>query len=257
MDGLVCDLDGVVYRGDEPVAGAASALERLRFAGVRIVFCTNNSMRTPEQYVEKLNRYGIRAGTDEVLTSAVVTAEVLEERGFAGRRALVVGGEGLRRALDGIGVAEVDGRGTPADAVVVGLDLLFDYDLMRRAARALHHGAAFIASNDDATFPAPGEERWPGAGAILASLEVAAGRHAEVMGKPHAPMMDAAERRLRGATDIAVVGDRPETDLRGGAARGWRTVLVLSGVTSRDDAGYVDPPPDVVLESIAALDASL
>jgi phosphoglycolate/pyridoxal phosphate phosphatase family enzyme len=252
MDGLVCDLDGVVYRGEEPIPGAPEALARLRRAGVRVVFCTNNSTRTPEQYAEKLTRLGVAARPDEILTSAVVTAEVLRQRGFTGRRALVVGGEGLRRALDGIGVAHADGSGA-VDVVVVGLDRSFDYELMRRAAAALHAGAAFIASNDDATFPAPGGEMWPGAGAILASLQVASGRRAEVMGKPHTPMMDAAERRLSGSRDIVIVGDRPETDLRGGAAKGWRTVLVLSGVTSRADARSVEPAPDAVIESLAEL----
>jgi ribonucleotide monophosphatase NagD (HAD superfamily) len=123
---------------------------------------------------------------------------------------------------------------------------------MRRATLAVRAGAQLVATNDDASFPAP-DGLWPGAGAILASIEVASGARAEVMGKPHPPMMDAVARRLDGCRDIAIVGDRPQTDLRGGIARGWTTILVTSGVVSPEDAPKVDPPPDAVLGSIADL----
>ena len=101
--------------------------------------------------------------------------------------------------------------------------------------------------------PAAAGELWPGAGAILASIVAATGAHAEVMGKPHAPMMDAVADRLQGCRSIAVVGDRAETDLAGGAARGWKTILVLSGVTDEGGASRLDPPPDAVVPSLADL----
>lgn len=253
VDGVVCDLDGVVYRGDEPVPGAAAALERLRSRGVRIVFATNNSRATVEQYVDKLARVGVRARPEEIVTSAVVVGEVLAQRGLAGARAIVVGGDGVRAALASAGIEVVDDPATASsDLVVVGLDPCFDYDALRRASDAVRAGASLIATNDDASFPVPGG-LWPGAGAILASIEVATGARAEVVGKPHAPMMDAAARRLDGARAIAVVGDRVETDLDGGRARGWTTVLVLSGVTTAAAAATLDPPPDVVVDSLANL----
>jgi phosphoglycolate/pyridoxal phosphate phosphatase family enzyme len=252
VDGLVCDLDGVVYRDDEPVEGVASKIEELRRAGIRIVFCTNNSTKTPAEYADKLRRLGLRATDDDIVTSSVVTAETLVARGLRGRRALVVGETGLRAALSHAGLRVVDGA-EGADVVAVGLDRSFDYASMREATLALRAGALFVATNDDATFPAPGGRLWPGGGAILASLEVASGRRAEVMGKPHAPMMDAAERRLAGARHIAIAGDRPDTDLAGGAAKGWTTILVLSGVTSAAEAAAASPPPDVVLDSLASL----
>ena len=256
IDGLVCDMDGVLYRGSEPVPGAVEAVSELRRRGVRLVFCTNNSRSTVEQYLEKLRSLGIEARPEEVLTSAVVTAEVLARRGWAGARAVVVGGDGLRAALASIDV-EITDDSSPVDLVAVGWDPRFDYDAMRRATLALQAGAEFVATNDDATFPAAMESGtavlWPGAGAILASIEVASGRKAEVMGKPHRPMMEAARARLRDAHRIGIVGDRSETDLAGGAAMGWTTVLVLSGVTARSAVDEVEPPPDVVLDSIADL----
>lgn len=255
LDGLVCDMDGVLYRGSEAIPGAIEAVASLRARGVRLVFCTNNSRWTVEQYLQKLRSLGIEASPTEVLTSAVVTAEVLARRGVSGQRAVVVGGEGLREALASIGI-EITDDSESADLVAVGWDPDFDYDIMRRAARAVREGADLVATNDDATFPA-GRERtvgavdlWPGAGAILASIEVASGRKAEVMGKPHRRMMESAARRLAGARRIAIVGDRADTDLAGGKAMGWTTILVLSGVTPREDVEMVEPKPDVVLDSI-------
>ncbi|MGH2787950.1 MAG: HAD-IIA family hydrolase [Actinomycetota bacterium] len=252
LDALVCDLDGVVYRGSQPIPGAADAVNALRREGVRVVFSTNNSRPTVAQYVARLAGFGIETGLDDIVTSAVVTAEVLAERSPAGRRALVIGGDGVEEALASIGVTIDSGDSGDVDLVVVGWDPGFDYQGMKRAAFAVRAGAEFIATNADAAFPVP-DGLWPGAGAILASIEVASGRKAEVMGKPHAPMMDAVARRVAGAERVAVVGDRPETDLAGGKARGWTTILVTSGVTHPDRAGEVDPQPDLILGSLPDL----
>ena len=228
IDGLLCDLDGVVYRGDEPIAGAPEAVVRLRKLGVRIVFCTNNSRSTVAQYVEKLARVGVEATADDILTSGLVTADVLKARGFSGRRAIVVGGEGVSDALLAAGISiDDDPSSITADLVVVGWDPEFDYATMRRAAAAVRGGATFVATNSDATFPAP-DGLWPGAGAILASIETAAGRPAEVMGKPYPPTMDAATRRLAGATHIAAIGDRPAPE-RDVATAGAVTAAALLG----------------------------
>jgi 4-nitrophenyl phosphatase len=253
MDALVCDLDGVIYRGDEPVPGAADAVGRLRREGVRLLFCTNNSRSTVESYVTKLVNLGIPTEPGDILTSAIVTAEVLQQRGFAGKTAIVIGGEGIRRALSDVCISVKESPDvTVSDLVVVGWDPDFTYDDMKRAALAVRRGAKLIATNDDASFPAA-DGLWPGAGAILASIETASGAHAEVMGKPHTPMMDAVAKRLGDASNIAMLGDRPDTDLAGGRARGWRTILVLSGVTGPADVKGLDPAPDVVLDSIGDL----
>ena len=248
----MCDLDGVIYRGDEPVGGAADAVSALRGSGIRIVFCTNNSRSTVSQYVEKLAAVGLDVAPAEIVTSAVVTAEVLVAEGFAGARAFVVGGDGIRSCLAEAEIVIDDSHGEPPALVVVGWDPTFSYDEMRRAVLAVRAGARLVATNDDASFPAP-DGLWPGAGAILASIETASDVSAEVMGKPHPPMMETVARRLDGAKDIAMVGDRPDTDLAGGAALGWRTILVLSGVTTEAEAATVTPRPDLVLPSLADL----
>ncbi|HVF53999.1 MAG TPA: HAD-IIA family hydrolase [Actinomycetota bacterium] len=262
MDALVCDLDGVVYRGKEAVPGAPEAIAALKASGVRVLFCTNNSRSTVPQYVDRLMSLGIEARPEEILTSAVVTRDHLRERFPHGGRALVVGGEGLIAAADEAGLTVEDPGASGGDAdvdsaavVVVGWDPGFTYDLMRRAATAVRAGAALIASNSDASFPAE-DGLWPGAGAILASIEVASGAKAYVLGKPHAPMLDAIEHRLSGASKIVAVGDRPDTDLAGASERGWGTVLVLSGVTSAEGALSLDPQPDLVVDDLAAFVSS-
>lgn len=252
LEGLLCDLDGVIYRGARPIDGAIEAIEELRARGVRVLFATNNSRSTVDQYMEKLSGLGLGVTPEDIITSAVVAGEELARRGLAGSRALVVGGDGVRESLTRAGITVDPGDDGAVDLVVVGFDPTFDYAAMRHAAAAVRGGALLIATNDDAAFPAP-DGLWPGAGAILASIEVASGKRAEVMGKPHPPMMETARRRFGPARRIAVIGDRPETDLRGGVAMGWTTILVLSGVTGADDLERLEHPPDLVLGSIAEL----
>jgi HAD superfamily hydrolase (TIGR01450 family) len=251
IEAIVCDLDGVVYRGNDALPGAVEAIARMQSAGLRVLFCTNNSRSTVAQYEEKLSGLGIEIERDLILTSAVVLQEVLQARSSRAQRALVIGGDGVREAIEGAGLELTDGD--DADVVAVGWDPDFTYDVLRRAAFALHQGAELIATNADATFPAEGGRLLPGAGPIVAALEVAGGVKAEVLGKPNRPMMEAAAGRLRPARRIAAVGDRAETDLAGGRAMGWRTILVLSGVTSADQAEALRPRPDAIVESLAAL----
>jgi len=257
LDGLVCDLDGVLYRGAEPIEGSPEAINQLRASGVHVVFCTNNANPTIGRYIEKLGGMGVEVERDQLVTSAVVVAEVLGERDPGGKRAIVVGGDGLREALASIDVIVDDDPETrTADYVVVGLDPNFTYEVLRRASFAVRDGAQLIASNDDVSFPAP-DGLWPGAGSLVAAIETASGGRAEVMGKPHEPMMRIAARHLSEASRIAIVGDRPNTDLDGGRAMGWTTVLVLSGVTSAESAAELDPQPDLTLERLADLPSLL
>lgn len=253
LDGLVCDLDGVLYRGAEPIDGSPEAVGRLRGLGVRVVFCTNNANPTIARYIEKLASMGVAVERDDLVTSAVVMADLLAEEGADGKRAIVVGGGGLREALVSIDVVvDDDPASRAADYVVVGFDPDFTYESLKRASFAVQDGAELIAANADASFPAP-DGLWPGAGALVAAVEVASGGRARVMGKPHEPMMRVAERHLGDASRIAIVGDRPNTDLEGGRVMGWTTILVLSGVTTRDEAGEVEPRPDLVLDRLADL----
>ena len=239
-----------MYVADQPVPGAMEKVHELTQRGVRVLFCTNNSRPTIAEYTAKLGAMGLDISPEDLITSSVVTGEVLGQTD-RGAKAMVIGGDGVVEALTGAGLEVVPPPSPEVDLVVVGWDLDYTFEKMKRATLAVVRGARLIATNSDAAYPAP-EGLWPGTGAIVASIEKATGITAEVMGKPHAPMMDAAARRLDGCEHIAIVGDRPDTDLAGGAARGWTTVLVLSGVTTSPEG--VDPTPDVVLDSIADLE---
>ncbi len=254
IEGIVCDLDGVVYRGESALPGAIEAIAYIQAQGIKVLFCTNNSRATIAQYADKLARLGIDVPAELILTSAVVLGEVLRDRSPRPESAFVIGGDGVREAVERAGLTLSDDEfDDDVDVVAVGWDPSFTYDHLKRAAFALHQGAALIATNDDATFPAEEGRLLPGAGAIVAAVEVGGGVKAEVLGKPHRPMMDAAAARLAPATRIAVIGDRAETDLAGGYAMGWRTILVLSGVTSAQQAQTLQQQPDAIVESLHEL----
>lgn len=253
IDGLACDLDGVVYRGKEAIPGSAEAIAALKTRGIRVVFATNNAMRTVGQFLDRLAGMGIEAEAGDLVSSAVVTVEELERRGLATAAVLVVGGDGIQESLEQAGAIILEpSRGHEAEVVVVASTPDFTFEQMKAAATAVRGGATFVATNADPTYPTE-EGLWPGAGAILAGIEVASGRKAEVMGKPNRPMMDAIGRRFAGLSAIAAVGDQPRTDLAGAREMGWKTILVLSGVVDEGSVAALTPAPDLVLRSLAEL----
>ena len=249
-DCLLFDLDGVLFRGDESVPGAAPTLETLRGRGVRLVFFTNNSSRTPEQVAAKLEGFGIRADAAEVVTSAQATAELLASRG--GGSVFAIGGDGVVRALAGEGLRLVDGAAPEADLVVVGIDEGFTYAKLRTACVLIRGGAGFVATNADVTYPAPGGLVWPGAGSLVAAVAAATERKPEVVGKPFAPLFEAALRRAGGVRPL-VVGDRLDTDIEGANRLGWDSLLVLSGVSTASDLEGSEARPTHVAPDITAL----
>ena len=252
------DLDGVVWLADEPIAGAAAAVGRLRDAGHPVVFLTNNSAATVADYLTKLAAHDIPATTDDLVTSAQAAASMLGR----GTSALVLGGPGVVEALEDAGVrvttpdtaASATADNTTADAVVVGFHRDFDYERLTVAMRAIRAGARLIGTNDDATYPTP-EGPIPGGGSILAAVAYASGATPTVAGKPNEPLAALVRRRV--GTVATMVGDRPSTDGLFARRIGARFALVLSGVTTA--AGLpVEPEPDVVAADLAALvDAEL
>ena len=245
-DSVLLDIDGVVRRGGSPIAGAGEAVAALRARGLGVAFVTNNAASTPWRLSEELDAVGVVAAEDDIVTSAMAAADLLEP----GTPCLVIGMEGLREALTARGCVVTDDPAS-AQVVVVGFDRGLVWDDLRRATLALHRGARFLATNDDATFPAAGEV-WPGNGAVVAALERSSGRRAEIAGKPHAALLQAAARRVGGGR-MLFVGDRHETDVVGAAALGWDTALVLTGITTAEQVAALTPPPTYVFASLAAL----
>ncbi len=248
-DALLFDLDGVLYRGDEPVPHAAKTLAALRDTGIRMVFLTNNSSRTPEQVAGKLGGLGMAASPSEVETSALATADLLAARG--GGTAFVVGQEGIHRALEHAGILVLDGEPERVDYVVVGVDVEATYAKLRTACVLVERGAHLVATNPDLSFPVPGA-LWPGAGALLAVVTETTGASAEVVGKPFAPLFEAARRRAA-ATAPLVIGDRLDTDIAGASALGWDSLLVLTGVSTRAELADSPVRPTFVAADLRAL----
>jgi len=248
-DAFLFDLDGVLYRGNEPVRAAPEAVARLRSMGRRIAFVTNNSSRTPDAVARQLGEVGIVARVDEVETSALATADLLAARGI--RNAFVVGEQGVIEALQARGVSVLEGEVDGAEAVVVGWDRGATYAKLRTASLLVERGATLIATNADASFPAS-NGRWPGAGALLAAIETTTGARAEVVGKPNAPLLRAALERAGGGTPL-LIGDRLDTDIAGAMALGWDSLLVLTGVTVRADLGGSSAAPTYVGDDLSVL----
>jgi glycerol-1-phosphatase len=249
-DALLFDLDGVLYRGDDPVAGAPETIHALREAGATIRFLTNNSARTPDEVAERLRRMGIEADAAEVVTSANATAALLRREGASGT-AYVIGENGIRTALAGIGIQVVDGEPQRADLVVVGWDRDLTYDRLRIAALLIQRGARLVATNADATYPAA-DGLWPGGGAILAAVVTATGATPTVVGKPSRPMFEAAAEAT-GARHPLVIGDRLDTDVAGAAAMGWDSLLVLTGASRIEDVAGSEWQPTYVADGLDAL----
>jgi HAD superfamily hydrolase (TIGR01457 family) len=248
-DAFLFDLDGVLYRGSEPVPFAAESVARLRAMTKRLAFVTNNSGRTPEAIAARLANVGIPAGVDEIETSALATAELLAARGVVG--AFVVGEEGILQALRAKGITLVDAGATGVEVVVVGWDRHADYAKLRTAALFVERGATLVATNDDASFPAP-DGNWPGAGALLAAIETTTGARAEVVGKPNPPVLRAALVRAGGGRPL-VVGDRLDTDIAGAEGLGWDSLLVLTGISGRDDVAASAIKPTFIGDNLSAL----
>jgi 4-nitrophenyl phosphatase len=238
------DLDGVVWRGDVPIPGAADAVAALRARGIRVVFLTNNSAPTVADSLEKLSRFGIPATGDDLLTSAQAAARLLEP----GQTGLVCAGPGVTEALAERGVKAVREGHADVDAVVVGWHRDFDFDRLTVAADAVLAGARLIGTNDDATYPTP-EGVLPGGGAILAAVAYASSAVPTVAGKPFEPMAALTAERV-GVVDV-MVGDRPSTDGLMAKRLGARFALVLTGVTP--SAVGVEPAPDMTAVDLARL----
>ena len=263
IQAVALDLDGTVYRSGQALPGAAAAVLALRAAGLGVVFASNNPTVGRDAYAERLTQLGIPATPDDTVTSGHVTGTWLREN-HPLASVLLVSEPVLRAELQSAGVRLTD-EPLSADIVVVSFDRTFDYHKWTGAFTALRGGALFVATNPDATCPIDGGEV-PDCGGIIAALEVSSGRPLDiVIGKPSPIMADAVLRQLRLRTglptlapgDVLVVGDRLETDVGLGVSGGFRSALVLTGVTRPEDVVGSALRPDDVLAGLHELPALL
>lgn len=248
---VLCDLDGVIYRGGSVLAGVPAALGRLESAGVDVFYITNNSTRTPAEVAEKIGRLTAREiDPNTVLPSSLAAVSLL---GPEDGPVLVVGERGVRDAVARAGLEETHDP-SAARSVLVGLARQIDYELLHAAMTAVRNGARYIATNDDTTLPTE-DGLAPGAGSIVAAISAASGQRPVVAGKPYWPMRDLI--RSRGVGEAWVVGDRLDTDIAFATSEDdWTSVLVMTGVTTEVSAE--GPQPDhVVADLPAAVDLVL
>jgi len=247
---LIIDMDGVIWRGEEPIGDLPFIFSEFDRRGVKIILATNNATLSVDQYLKKLSRFGVRLESWQIINSPLAVAIYLHKQFPQGGPVFNVGEEGLVNTLLEFGFYQAD---RDILAVIVGLDRGLTYDKLKQAALLIRSGKPFIATNPDRTLPTP-QGFVPGAGSILAALEAATDVKPVVIGKPSPEMYRVALERL-GITpnEVLVVGDRLETDIAGAQALGCYTALVLTGVSSIEDAARWNPQPDLIVDELSSV----
>ena len=248
--GFLIDMDGVIYRGPDLIPGAAEFIASLRRSRIPFMFLTNNSQRTRRDVAMKLTRMGVAVEDKHIFTCAMATARFLASQKPHGT-AFVIGEGGLLNALHSNGYAIVD---RSPDYVVVGEGRTLSFEMLEQAVQMVLDGAKLIATNLDPNCPTNSGTR-PGCGAIVSLIEKATGIQAFSVGKPSPVMMRMARKELGMATsETIMIGDTMETDIQGGVQMGYKTILVLSGGSKREDLANFAYQPDLVIDSVADLD---
>lgn len=251
---LILDMDGVIWRSDTPIGDLATIFKRVEERGLKYIFATNNGSRTPEQYVDTLAKFGVNVDSGQVVTSSLGVADMLSKKFPRGSKAFMIGGDGVRAALEQKGFEVLSIENAPeAEFVVMGIDRQITFDKMREATLLVRRGIPFYATNPDKTFPTPRGEI-PGAGAWISVITTATEVEPLFAGKPYPFMMELSLERLgTQKSETLVVGDRLETDIAAGQAVGCPTALVLSGVSTKEQAEVWSPKVDIVAADLASL----
>ena len=250
IQALILDMDGVLWRGSEPIGDLHSIFQKINDSGLKVIFATNNATRTIQQYIDVLASFGVHAEYWQVINSAIAVTYYLCQQYPHGGPIYMIGEQGLIEACHDHGFYQSE---TDALAVIAGMDRQLTYDKLKTATLLIRSGVQFIGTNPDVTFPTP-YGLVPGAGSILAAISAATDVKPQIAGKPELIMYQIALDRLTiRPENLLVVGDRPETDIAGAQKIGCRTALVLSGVTNREQAAAWQPSPDIIEASLESL----
>ena len=244
------DMDGVLVRGSQPIPGANEFIDRLQAAGAKFLVLTNNSLYTPRDLQARLQRIGLDVPADSIYTSALATAQFLHTQ-HPGGSAFVIGEAGLTTALHDLGYVITDHQ---PDYVVLGETTTYSFERITLATRLVAAGARFIATNPDVSGPGDGG-LVPATGAVAALISAATGVRPYFIGKPNPLMMRTALWRLDAHSEESImVGDRMDTDIIVGTESGLETVLVLTGVTHREEVERFPYRPTRIVESVASIE---
>jgi len=251
---LIIDMDGVVWKADSPIGDLASTFRRIRERGLKFVFATNNSTKTSEKYVERLAQFGVDVETWQVITSSQAAAHAVAQKFPSGTRVFMIGEDGIQNALEEKGFEIVSTENAPsAEVFVMGIDRGINFDKVSEATLLVRKGIPFYATNTDKTFPTPRGEI-PGSGAWISIITTATGIEPIVAGKPYPFLMELSLEKLGvNKEEALVVGDRLETDIAAGQGAGIPCALVLSGVSTKQDADIWEPKIDLIADDLASL----
>lgn len=244
--GYLIDLDGTMYRGKEVINEAGDFVRRLKEKGLPYLFVTNNSSRRPEQVAEKLKAFGISAEKEQVFTTSMATAQFIADR-KPGSTAYVIGEEGIRSALEEKGITLQD---ESPDFVVVGIDRGINYEKLALACLGVRNGATFISTNGDIAIPT---ERGllPGNGSLTSVVTVSTQTQPIFIGKPESIIMEQALEVLGVAKeDTLMVGDNYDTDIKAGMNAGLDTLLVHTGVTTKEILKQMEKQPTYTINTL-------
>ncbi len=245
--GFLCDMDGVIYHGEELIPGAKDFVDWLIANDKKFLFLTNASDRSPKELAQKLYRLGLDVGEEHFYTSALATARFLR-RQAPGCSAYVVGGPGLYNALYDAGITM---NNVDPDYVVIGETNTYSYEHITTAMNLVNNGARLIATNRDMTTPVEGG-MVPACKAFVAPIELTTGKKAYYMGKPNPLMMHTGLHILDlHSSEAVMIGDRMDTDMIAGIETGLDTALVLSGASTHDTIEEYPYRPRLVINSVA------
>lgn len=246
---FICDMDGVIYHGNRLLPGVIEFVNWLKTEGKAFLFLTNSSERSPRELCEKMLRLGLKIQEEHFYTSALATATFLSQQ-HPGGSAFVIGEAGLTNALYNVGFSIND---TNPDYVVVGDTRSYSYEKLEQAVTLVRNGAKLIGTNPDVTDPTE-KGIVPSTGALIAPIELATGSNAYFIGKPNPLIMRHALKKLGfRREDTVIIGDRMDTDIIAGIESEITTVLVLSGVTSREDLKRFAYRPRYILDGVGAI----
>ncbi len=250
---FLLDMDGTIYLEDKLIDGASEFIEHLIEKNIGYVFLTNNSSKSAQEYLVKLEKLGIPATIDNVFTSGMATALYLKNI-KAGARIFVMGTQALKNEFIEYSFEVVEAGDADIDYVIAGYDTELTYDKLKIATLYLADGVPFVATNPDLVYPMSKTRFLPDCGSMCQMLEIATGKKPKYIGKPRREMVDVIAHRMNiELSDIAMVGDRLYTDIALGINAGITSICLLSGETRREDLSTSEIKPDFVFESIADL----
>lgn len=252
--GLILDMDGVLWHDSEPIGNLPDIFAAINSMGLQVTFATNNATKSVSEFLHKLASFGVQVEPEQVVTSADASLRYISKHYSPASRVFVLGSDSLRNLVTKNGFTVLDeDEPAAADVVLVALDTHINYKKLGNAGLLIRGGAEFIATNTDATYPTP-RGLMPGAGTIVAAVAAASGHEPLVIGKPQPTMFEQAMEWMGTQPfETLCIGDRLETDILGGQNAACPTALVLSGVSTFEQAQVWQPQPTIIAKDLSSL----